>query len=90
MKKSFDDVPEVEVLAKPLIYCHFAKGIGEPKYMPVMEWNALNKILTDALRRKGPVRARSPKEAPGSSKVEAPKLSSSTMATCQPIFGGAW
>ena len=25
LKKQFDDVPESEVLAKPLIYCHFAK-----------------------------------------------------------------
>ena len=49
IKKSFDDIPEGEVLSKPLIYCHFAKGIGEPKYMPVLEWAGLNKILTDAL-----------------------------------------
>lgn len=25
LKKQFDDVPEPEVLGKPLIYCHFAK-----------------------------------------------------------------
>lgn len=25
LKKQFDDVPETEVLSKPLIYCHFAK-----------------------------------------------------------------
>jgi hypothetical protein len=25
------------------------RGIGEPKYMPVAEWPALNKILSDAL-----------------------------------------
>ena len=25
LKKQFDDVPEQEVLHKPLIYCHFAK-----------------------------------------------------------------
>ena len=25
LKKTFDDVPEPEVLSKPLIYCHFAK-----------------------------------------------------------------
>ena len=25
LKKQFDDVPESEVLGKPLIYCHFAK-----------------------------------------------------------------
>eukprot|EP00095_Tigriopus_kingsejongensis_P007513 maker-scaffold103_size370364-snap-gene-1.20 protein:Tk07513 transcript:maker-scaffold103_size370364-snap-gene-1.20-mRNA-1 annotation:"dynein beta ciliary-like" len=50
LKKQFDDVPESEVLGKPLIYCHFAKGIGEPKYMPIQNWDALNKILTDALQ----------------------------------------
>ena len=49
LKKQFDDVPESEVLAKPLIYCHFARGIGEPKYMPMGKWDMLNKILTDAL-----------------------------------------
>jgi hypothetical protein len=27
MKKSFDDIPEGEVLSKPLIYCHFAKYV---------------------------------------------------------------
>ena len=25
IKKQFDDVPEAEVLNKPLIYCHFAR-----------------------------------------------------------------
>ena len=50
LKKSFDDIPEQEVLINPLIYCHFARGIGEPKYMPIQNWEALNKILTDALK----------------------------------------
>jgi dynein heavy chain len=27
-----------------------SRGIGEPKYMPIHTWEALNKILTDALR----------------------------------------
>ena len=26
------------------------RGIGEPKYMPVLEWKGLNKILSDALK----------------------------------------
>ena len=51
LKKSFDDIPEQEVLKTPLIYCHFAKGIGEPKYMPIINWDTLSKILTDALRK---------------------------------------
>ena len=32
-KKTFDDIPETDVMINPLIFCHFAKGIGEPKYM---------------------------------------------------------
>ena len=33
----------------PLIYCHFATGIGEPKYMPVSTWESLKKLLEEAL-----------------------------------------
>jgi len=33
----------------PLIYCHFATGIGEPKYFPVPSWESLKKILEEAL-----------------------------------------
>lgn len=33
----------------PLIYCHFAEGIGEPKYAPIKNWNQLVKLLEDAL-----------------------------------------
>ena len=49
-KKTFDDIPEAEVFINPLIFCHFAKGIGEPKYMPIPSWDNLNKILVDALK----------------------------------------
>ena len=39
-----------EVLkAEPLIYCHFASGIGEPKYLAVPSWESLKKILEEAL-----------------------------------------
>uniref|UniRef100_A0A8B9NN00 Dynein axonemal heavy chain 17 n=1 Tax=Accipiter nisus TaxID=211598 RepID=A0A8B9NN00_9AVES len=37
------------VFAKPNIYCHFAQGMGEPKYLPVPTWPALNKLLGEAL-----------------------------------------
>ena len=33
----------------PLVYCHFATGIGEPKYMPVPTWESLKKLLEEAL-----------------------------------------
>lgn len=48
VKKSFEELDE-DVFHRPLIFCHFADGIGESKYMPVKEWNILNKLLEDAL-----------------------------------------
>ena len=35
--------------SEPLLYCHFAIGIGEPKYLSVSSWDSLNKILEEAL-----------------------------------------
>lgn len=35
--------------AEPLIYCHFASGIGDPKYLSVPNWQQLSKILEEAL-----------------------------------------
>lgn len=43
------DLPDNVVFAKPNIYCHFAQGIGEPKYFPVANWQILNKLLVEAL-----------------------------------------
>ena len=37
------------LFAQPLLYCHFASGIGEPKYMPVPNMADINKILVEAL-----------------------------------------
>ncbi|NXT54658.1 DYH17 protein, partial [Pluvianellus socialis] len=48
-KKFFAELSEDVVFAKPNIYCHFAQGIGEPKYLPVPSWPALNKLLGEAL-----------------------------------------
>ncbi|NXE57526.1 DYH17 protein, partial [Casuarius casuarius] len=48
-KKFFDDLREDQMFAKPNIYCHFAQGIGEPKYLPVPNWPSLNKLLGEAL-----------------------------------------
>lgn len=31
------------------VFCHFAKGVGEPKYMPVQSWESLNQLLVEAL-----------------------------------------
>ncbi|CAM9713793.1 unnamed protein product [Bubo scandiacus] len=48
-KKFFDELGQDAALAKPNIYCHFAQGVGEPKYLPVPSWPALNKLLGEAL-----------------------------------------
>ncbi|RZF49077.1 hypothetical protein LSTR_LSTR008363 [Laodelphax striatellus] len=49
VKKNFDELDEGAVLERPNIYCHFAQGIGEPKYMPITEWHVLSKLLQEAL-----------------------------------------
>ena len=43
------DLPEDIVFKQPLIYSHFASGIGDPKYLPVNSWEGVNKILVEAL-----------------------------------------
>uniref|UniRef100_UPI00398EA260 dynein axonemal heavy chain 11-like isoform X1 n=2 Tax=Pristiophorus japonicus TaxID=55135 RepID=UPI00398EA260 len=48
-KKFFEGVGDSILFQKPLIYCHFALGIGDPHYMPVKDWKVLKKILTDTL-----------------------------------------
>ena len=40
---------EEECFKKPNIYCHFALGVGDPRYFQILGWTELNKLLTDAL-----------------------------------------
>lgn len=42
-------VDEHVFIHKPLIYCHFAHGVGEPRYFPVSDWEKLTRILTESL-----------------------------------------
>ncbi|XP_055553184.1 dynein axonemal heavy chain 17 isoform X2 [Falco cherrug] len=48
-KKFFDELSKDLVFTKPNIYWHFTQGMGEPKYLPVPSWLALNKLLEEAL-----------------------------------------
>ncbi|NWW79259.1 DYH17 protein, partial [Climacteris rufus] len=48
-KASFQDLSEDAVFTKPNIYCHFAQGMDESKYMPVPSWAALSDLLGEAL-----------------------------------------
>ncbi|KAF5902959.1 dynein heavy chain 9, axonemal, partial [Clarias magur] len=48
--KFYEDMEEALAEARVMnMYCHFALGIGEPKYMPVQSWESLNKTLLEAL-----------------------------------------
>uniref|UniRef100_A0A803VXV6 Dynein axonemal heavy chain 17 n=1 Tax=Ficedula albicollis TaxID=59894 RepID=A0A803VXV6_FICAL len=47
VKKCYGD--SLEQAKHMNIYCHFAKGLGEPGYRPVPSWEELNQILVEAL-----------------------------------------
>lgn len=45
------------VFAKPNIYCHFAQGMDESKYMPVTSLASLGDLLGEALENYNEVNA---------------------------------
>ncbi|KAM5302539.1 dynein axonemal heavy chain 11 isoform 2-T2 [Glossophaga mutica] len=47
--KYFEGVDSRVLLQQPLLYCHLASGGGEPRYMPVKDWEVLKTVLTEAL-----------------------------------------
>ncbi|XP_017887523.2 dynein beta chain, ciliary-like [Ceratina calcarata] len=49
LRKNIPEFDENIVFAEPLIYCHFAEGLGDPKYMPIKDWPQLTKLLEEAL-----------------------------------------
>ncbi|KAL0116299.1 hypothetical protein PUN28_011253 [Cardiocondyla obscurior] len=50
IRKNIPELDEKEInLEQPLIYCHFAEGIGESKYAPIKSWTQLVKLLDEAL-----------------------------------------
>ncbi|XP_005875475.1 PREDICTED: dynein heavy chain 9, axonemal [Myotis brandtii] len=58
VKKIFDDMEEtVEQTGSLNMYCHFANGVGEPKYMPVQSWELLTQTLAEALENHNEVNA---------------------------------
>ncbi|XP_062976517.1 dynein axonemal heavy chain 9 [Elgaria multicarinata webbii] len=58
VKKFYDEIEEtLEQTRKMNMFCHFAKGVGEPKYMPVQSWESLNQILVEALQNHNEVNA---------------------------------
>nr|XP_015213314.1 PREDICTED: dynein heavy chain 11, axonemal [Lepisosteus oculatus] len=47
--KHFEGVEDHILRQRPLIYCHFANGVGESRYMPVRDWETLKKVLVETL-----------------------------------------
>ncbi|KTG04987.1 hypothetical protein cypCar_00006303 [Cyprinus carpio] len=48
-KRYFEGIDESIFINQPLIYSHFAHGVGEPRYAQVTDLEKLQKILMDAL-----------------------------------------
>ncbi|XP_075982942.1 dynein beta chain, ciliary-like [Anticarsia gemmatalis] len=49
IKKNCEEFDENTVFEKPLIYCHFAEGVGDPKYFPIKDWPQIKKLLDESL-----------------------------------------
>lgn len=49
LKKGYEEMEENDVLEKPLIFCHFADGMGDPKYKQIFDLKVLQKLLDEAL-----------------------------------------
>jgi len=47
VKKGIEEINE-QAYSEPLIYCHFAEGITEQKYMPITSWASLQNLLAKA------------------------------------------
>uniref|UniRef100_A0A4W6EXC9 Dynein axonemal heavy chain 11 n=1 Tax=Lates calcarifer TaxID=8187 RepID=A0A4W6EXC9_LATCA len=48
-KRYFEGIDESMFIHQPLVYCHFAHGVGEPRYHQASDWEKLQKTLADAL-----------------------------------------
>uniref|UniRef100_A0A665VXX9 Dynein axonemal heavy chain 11 n=1 Tax=Echeneis naucrates TaxID=173247 RepID=A0A665VXX9_ECHNA len=48
-KRYFEGIDESIFIHQPLLYCHFAQGVGEPRYHQASDWEKLQKTLADAL-----------------------------------------
>ncbi|KAL0966379.1 hypothetical protein UPYG_G00294600 [Umbra pygmaea] len=48
-KRYFEVIDESMFIQQPLVFCHFAHGVGEPRYNQASDWDKLHKTLADAL-----------------------------------------
>ncbi|XP_015248307.1 PREDICTED: dynein heavy chain 9, axonemal [Cyprinodon variegatus] len=58
VKKFYEDMEEeLQQTREMNLYCHFAGGLEEPRYMPAESWSSLSKILLEALESYNEVNA---------------------------------
>ncbi|XP_037537274.1 dynein heavy chain 11, axonemal [Nematolebias whitei] len=48
-KRYFEGIDDSIFIHQPLVYCHFAQGIGEPRYHQASDWEKLQKTLAEVL-----------------------------------------
>ncbi|KAF7661524.1 hypothetical protein LDENG_00258930 [Lucifuga dentata] len=48
-KRYFEGIDESIFIHQPLVYCHFAQGLGEPRYHQASDWEKLQKMLAEVL-----------------------------------------
>lgn len=48
-KKHIEDMDDAKLFREPLVFCHFADGLNEAKYMEIGDWPALTALLTEAV-----------------------------------------
>lgn len=46
-KKYLENIDLERVFQQPLIFCHFAEGIADSKYMNLKDWDTLSKLLEE-------------------------------------------
>ncbi|XP_078721925.1 dynein axonemal heavy chain 11 [Lampetra fluviatilis] len=48
-RKHFEGVEDDALAQQPLLFCHFAGGVGDARYAPVPGWESLRRTLAEAL-----------------------------------------
>lgn len=48
-RKGFEGMDEDIVYHEPVIYCHFAEGLADPKYASIANWSTMTQLLNESL-----------------------------------------
>lgn len=48
-KKHLEEIDDVKIFREPLLFCHFADGLNESKYMEIKDWHTMTRLLSEAM-----------------------------------------